>query len=272
MIFILLSILCSVIIANMLLLFARGKKVDILLIFLGNYLLATVFSYIQIPAGSLSIGPFEILFGFLTGFLFLYNFFVYQKNIDLNGMSISVGVMRVAVIIPTFISVLFFADRINSFNLLGLLVIVAAFWSITERNSIRQFVWLIILFIVSGLTDSTLKIYAELGRSNQTPFVFILFLSAFICTLFWVWKAKRPFSWQYILYGMALGIPNQLSTRFFLKGLEKVPATLAYPLTASSIVLLSIICDLLFWRRIFSFKERLALILLLFGIVLINIR
>ena len=272
MIFVLLSILCSVIIANMLLFFSRGKRVDFLLIFLGNYLLASVFSYVQIAPGSFSIGMFEILFGFLTGFFFLYNFFVYQKNISLNGLSLSVGIMRVAVIIPTFMSVFFFADSMNRFNLLGILVIIAAFWSITEKNSIRQVIWLVVLFIVSGLTDSTLKIYAELGSVNQAPFVFILFVSAFICTFIWFLKTGRSFSWQYLLYGMALGIPNQLSTRFFLKGLETIPAPLAYPLTASSIVLLSIFSDLLFWRKRFTGKQRLALILLICGIVLINLR
>ncbi|MBW6516641.1 MAG: EamA family transporter [Candidatus Cloacimonetes bacterium] len=272
MIFILLSILCSVIIANLLLIFSHGKKVDILLIFLGNYFLASIFSFIQMAPGTFSIGMFEIIFGFFTGFCFLYNFYVYQKNISINGMSMSVGIMRVAVIIPTFMSILFFADTINNFNLLGIMVIVAAFWSVTEKNSIRQIIWLIVLFLISGITDSTLKIYAELGKTNQAPFVLILFASAFICTLFWIWKTKRIFYWQYFLYGMVLGIPNQLSTRFFLKGLETVPAPLAYPLTASSIVLLSILCDLIFWRKRFTHKQRLALFLLIIGIILINLR
>lgn len=272
MIFILLSILCSVIIGNILLIFSRGERVDIFMIFLGNYFLAAVFSFIQLTPGEFSIGIFEIIFGFFTGFCFLYNFIAYQKNITINGLSLSVGVMRVSVLIPTFMSVLIFSDFINHFNLMGVVVIVLAFWSITEKQTMRKFIWLIVLFIISGVTDSTLKIYAELGRPDQAPFVFILFLSAFICTLFWVWKTKRIFSLRFLFYGFLLGIPNQLSTRFFLRGLETVPASLAYPLTASSIVMLSIISDIFLWRRHFTPKQRLALLLLIAGIVFINIR
>ncbi len=272
MIYILLSILCSVTIGNALLLFSKGKKVDIIMVFLGNYFLAAIISYVQLEPGSFSIGVFEIAFGFFTGFCFLYNFIVYQKNISLNGLSLSVGVMRGAVVIPTFMSVLFFADRINSFNFLGIMVILFAFWFLSEKNTIRKFIWLVVLFIVSGVTDSTLKVYAELGRPDQAPFVFILFLSAFFCTLFWVWKTKRLVSLKFLVFGLLLGIPNQLSTRFFLRGLETVPAPLAYPLTASSIVVLSILSDILIWRKIFSAKQRIALAFLIIGIVLINIR
>lgn len=270
--FILLSILCSVIIGNTLLLFSRGKRVDIILIFLGNYFLASIFSVAQIKPGSFTIGIFEIVFGLFTGFCFLYNFIVYQKNISLNGLSLSVGVMRGAVVIPTFMSVLIFADRISAYNFIGVFIILFAFWFITEKNTIRKFLWLTVLFIVSGMTDSTLKVYAELGRPDQAPFVFILFFSAFLCTLFWVWKTKRKFSLRCLGFGLLLGIPNQLSTRFFLWGLETVPAPVAYPLTASSVVLLSIISDLLFWRKVFTPKQRIALVLLISGIVLINLR
>jgi drug/metabolite transporter (DMT)-like permease len=270
--FILLSILCSVIIGNALLLFSKGKKVDIIIIFLGNYLLASIFSFLQIRPGSFSVGPFEILFGLFTGFCFLYNFIVYQKNITINGLSLSVGVMRGAVVIPTFMSVLFFADRISTFNFFGILVILFAFWFISEKNTIRKFIWLVVLFIISGVTDSTLKVYAELGRPDQASFVFILFLAAFLFTLFWVWKTKRVITMKYFLFGLLLGIPNQLSTRFFLWGLETVPAPLAYPMTASSVVVLSILSDILIWRKIFTPKQRLALVFLIIGIVLINIR
>jgi len=272
MLFILLSILSSVIIANMLLILSRGKKIDIMMIFLGNYFLASIFSFLQVNPANFSPNLFDILFGVFTGICFLCNFIVYQRNIYTNGLSLSVGVMRVAVIIPTFLSVIFFADRISSFNLIGIMVIIIAFWTITEKNKIGQYIWLIVLFLISGITDSTLKVYAELGQADQAPFVFILFLAAFFSTLAWIIVTKRSFSLPYFLFGLLLGIPNQLSTRFFLQGLETVPAPVAYPLTASSIVLLSILSDIFIWRKMFTPKQRLALLLLIAGIVLINLR
>jgi drug/metabolite transporter (DMT)-like permease len=272
MIFIFLSILCSVIIGNLLLGFSKGKSVEFMQIFLGNYFLAAIFSYTQLESKTLSVGTFEILFGILTGFFFLFNFIAYQKSIHTNGLSLSVGIMRVAVVIPTFMSVLVFSDAINFFNLFGVVTIVFAFIFITETKTYHNLIWLIILFLVSGMTDSTLKIYSELGKPDNTPFVLILFSAAFFFTLFAVIVSRRKFSWRFFGFGLVLGIPNQLSTVFFLAGLKSVPATVAYPVTASSIVVFSILSDILIWRRMFTVKQRLALALLVAGIALVNIR
>ncbi len=272
MIFILLSILCSVVIGNLLHIFSKDKKLDIMTVFLGNYFFASLFSYFQKSPGRLSFGFFELWFGFITGFFFLFNFFILQKNIKINGLSLSIGVMRVAVIIPTLISVIFFADSVGYINALGILVIIAAFFFIMETQSLHNFLWICLLFIVAGFTDSTMKIYADLGQTDQTPFIFILFSSAFICTFIWKLIFNRQFILKYLLFGVLLGIPNQLSTRFFMMGLETVPAPIAYPLTASSIVVLSIVSDIFLWKRMFSMKQRIALGMLVFGIMLLNMR
>ena len=272
MIFIILSILCSVTIGNLLQYFSKDKQLDIMTVFLGNYLFAAIFSYLQKSPGALKFGLFEIIFGFITGFFFLFNFFILQKNIKINGLSLSVGVMRVAVIIPTVMSVIFFADTIGFVNALGVLVIIAAFFFIMETQSLHNFLWICLLFVIAGFTDSTMKIYAELGKADQTPFIFMLFSSAFLCTFIWKLIFNRKFVLKYLLFGVVLGIPNQLSTRFFMMGLDTVPAPIAYPLTASSIVVLSIISDIFLWKRMFTMKQRIALGLLVFGILMLNMR
>lgn len=272
MIFIALSILCSVAIGNLLQLFSKENNLDIMTVFLGNYLFASIFSYLQKSPGSLQFGLFELLFGFITGFFFLFNFFILQKNIKINGLSLSVGVMRVAVIIPTVMSVIFFADTIGLVNALGVLIIIGAFFFIMETRSLHNFLWICLLFVVAGFTDSTMKIYAELGKSDQTPFIFILFSSAFICTFLWKLFYNRQIVWKHLFFGVLLGVPNQLSTRFFMMGLDTVPAPIAYPLTASSIVVFSIVSDIWLWKRMFTMKQRIALGLLVFGILLLNLR
>jgi len=272
MTYIALSILCSVAIGNLLQFFSKDKKLDIMTVFLGNYFFASIFSYLQKTPGSFSIGIFELIFGFITGFFFLFNFFILQKNININGLSLSVGVMRVAVIIPTVMSVLFFTDKIGIVSAMGVLVILVAFFFIMETRSLHNFLWICLLFVVAGFTDSTTKIYSELGKPDQTPFIFILFTSAFILTLLWKLIFNRQFNVKYICYGIVLGIPNQLSTRFFLMGLDRVPAPIAYPLTASSIVVLSIVSDIFLWKRMFTMKQRIALGMLVFGILLLNLR
>jgi len=271
MLYLLLAILCSVLIGNLLVIFAKEKSNDILIIFLGNYVVASLFSLGTSLPGGLAFSRFDIWFGIITGLLFLTNFVAYQKNISLNGLSLSVGTMRVSVVIPTLMAVVLFADKIGMINVIGIVVILSTFVYVTDTKTMRKLFWLLFLFLISGITESTLKIYSELGSLNQNPFLVIVFTSAGIFALLWIFTAKRKFHLRSLLYGFGLGIPNQLSTLFFLKGLKTIPATIAFPLLASGIVLSSILCDIFIWRKVFTVKQRIALVMLTAGVVLISI-
>jgi len=269
--YLLLAVLCSVLIGNLLVVFTRNKDTDIRFIFLGNYIVATLFSLVNAAPQGISFSGFDVWFGVLTGFLFLANFVVYQKNIGVNGLSLSVGTMRVAVIIPTLMAVVWFSDRLGTVNLLGLVIIIAAFASVTDAKSLRNMLWLVVLFLVSGVTESTLKVYSELGNSNQNPFLVMIFASAGLFTLGWIIISKARMNRQSLYRGFALGIPNQLSSLFFLKGLKSVPATAAYPAYASGVVVFSILCDIFIWRKVFTVRQRLALGLLAAGVLLVSL-
>jgi len=271
MIYIILSVLCSVLIGNLLVAFTKNKKNDILIIFLGNYIVASLFSLgTSLPTG-LILNRFDIWFGIVTGLLFLSNFVAYQKNISINGLSLSVGTQRVSVIIPTLMAVCLFADKIGLVNVIGLGAILTAFVYVTDTKTLRNLFWLLFLFLISGITESSLKIYSEFGSSNQKPFLFVIFTSAGLLTLLWIIADKRQFHLKSLLYGFGLGIPNQLSTLFFLKGLKTVPATIAFPMIASGTVICSILCDLIIWRKVFTVKQRVALGMLIIGTVLLSL-
>jgi len=266
-----LAVLCSVLIGNLLVVFTRNNKSDLRYIFLGNYIVASLFSLVSAIPQGISFSGFDLWFGALTGLLFLVNFVIYQKNISVNGLSLSVGTMRVAVIIPTLMAVLLFTDTLNVINLLGIVIIIIAFISVTDAKSLRNLFWLIFLFLISGFTESTLKVYNEMGNPNQNPFLIAIFASAGLFTLMWILLEQRKLHWQSLFRGFALGIPNQLSSLFFLLGLKTVPATVAYPFYASGVVLFSILCDFFIWKKIFTVKQRLALVLLVIGVTLISL-
>ncbi len=272
MMYLLLAILSSVLIGNLLVVFSKDKSSDIRIIFLGNYLVASLFSLsIALPQG-LVFNSFDIWFGALAGLLFLANFIAYQKNISINGLSLSVGTMRVSVIIPILVAVACFSDRISLVHVLGITIIVTAFGYIADTKTLKNLIWLLFLFLISGVTESTLKIYNELGRANQSPFLFVIFTSAGLFTLLWIVLEKRKLHLKSLLYGFLLGIPNQMSSLFFLKGLKTVSATVAYPFYTSGIVIISVLCDIFIWKKVFTMKQRIALMLLIVGIVIISFR
>lgn len=241
-------------------------------IFLGNYFIASLFSYAALPDNTVPPGTFDLAFGVLAGAFFLINFWVYQRSIVSNGLSLSVGVMRIAMIIPILMAVAVFGESLKVWGIMGIILGLAAFALKAEPKNLHNFYWIIALFLISGATDASLKIYKELGSSSEQLFVYLVFSSAFVLTLFAIIIGRIRFGYKSIAFGLILGLPNRLSTVFFLKGLDSVPAALAYPVVAVSIVLLSIASDILIWKKKAGGKEILLWILLVCALVLLNIK
>lgn len=273
LIHLLFSVLCSVLIGNLLMLFNRDKNIDILVVFIGNYFVAAA---VSLSSARLSTHPSislpEFALAIFAGALFLYNFFVYHANIRINGLSLSVGVMRSAVIIPTLFSALIFGDLLKGSTAFGIGILILAFWILTGKQKLHNFIWIGLLFLITGATDISLKLFSHYGKAPQGLYLCFLFSSAFLCTLIWFLFTRRKPPLKSLLYGFVLGIPNQLSSLFFLKGLDSVPATIAFPLVSSGIVSFSIISDAILWKKRFSLSHYIALSLLILGIVLINLR
>lgn len=271
MLYLLLSVFCSVLIANLLMLHNRQGGHGILPVFLGNYLVAGLFSFAALPAPGAPLPVFDLVLGILCGAFFLLNFLVYQRSIVVNGLSLSVGVMRISMIIPVLLAVLMFRDRLNVWNLAGIITGLAAFGLRANLKELHNLLWILGLFLVSGLTDAGLKLYKELGSGAEPTFVCIIFSSAFVFTLLAILLGKqlpRPAS---LLFGCALGIPNRYSTVFFLRGLDSVPASIAYPLVAVAIMLLSIVSDLIIWKKQAKARDALLWTLLLLSLLLLNL-
>lgn len=272
MIYLILSVICSALIGNLLFYYQKDRDLQIMQVFLGNYFLASIFSIIFNDTSFQQVRAFDLIFGGITGFLFLANFIVYQNNIKINGLSLSVGVMRISLIIPTLVSILIFSEKIHILNYVGIAVILFSFSFQTQTRKLHNLFWIIFLFIITGTTDSMLKIYDVIGLPTDGAFVFFLFGSAFLFNLIWLLIRKQHFILKYFLWGMLLGIPNQLTTRFFLNSLETVKAAIAYPLFASSVVVITVLCDIFIWKKVFTTKQRIAFALLVLGIAFLNVR
>lgn len=271
MIYLLISIICSVLIGNLLYIFKKDSDIKILQIFLGNYFLATIFSASMNNTPIQQIGFFEIGCGMLTGFLFLVNFLCYQKNININGLSLSVGTMRTSLIIPIFFALVLFHENISLPNIIGVGIIISAFIIVTETKKFHSFLWLGLLFLLTGIGESSLKFYEVYGLDAKGSYLFFLFGSAFIFNLIWIIVQKQKLHWKSLGYGLILGIPNMLTSKFLLNALEDIPATVVFPFSASAVVILTILADIFIWKKQFSRKRKISFALIIVGIFLINI-
>ena len=179
--------------------------------------------------------------------------------------------MRIAMIIPVLIALFVFRESLSLLNILGIVLGLMAFGLKSDPKALRKLMWILALFIISGLTDAATNVYKELGSGNEAFFVYLIFSSAFVYTLLAIIIGKITFPVSAILYGFVLGIPNRLSTVFFLQGLDSVPAAIAYPLVAVMIVLLSITSDILLWKKKVQSSDIILWLLLIFSMILLNL-
>ena len=272
MISLFLSIIMSVLIANLLPFFTKVKSIIILQVFLGNYFLASIFSFVDKGSPLSAAGSFEIITGSITGILFFATFLVYQHNITKNGVSLSVGVMRFSVVIPILMALMLFGEPILLLNVAGIILVLIAFAFLTDTRSFYSILWLGLLFLGTGIADSILKLYEQYGLESSRPFMIYLFGSAMIFNLLVVLLKKTQFHFSSFCFGMILGIPNRLTTKYFLDALQQIPASMVYPIFAASVVVLGVFSDIIIWKKKFNYKQRIALAIMVAGIALLYFR
>ena len=270
MIWLILSIIASVIIGN-LLKFLSHRKTEIYHVFLGNYLFAAVFSLgiNKFHAPQYSHSDFGL--SLITGFLLIMCFIIYRKNIHVNGLSVSVGFMRSALIVPIILSLLLFSEKLTIPVTMGIILILFSFGALSNKKEVHSIGLLFLLFAFSGSIDFAFKIFSRAGTINEGSFLFFSFLTAFAINIAFIRYRKLEFSLSSMLWGILLGFPNQLTLLFFIKSLNSVPSGVAYPMRGGSIVLFSVLTDILLWRSKFKKRSLLIYAVLLCGVVLINL-
>jgi len=128
-----LSIFSSVVIANLLKYYEKSGYSSSKTLFLGNYLIACIFSA---GMSGFKIEPtgLDLLITSASGLFFLAGFIIFIVNIRENGMAVSTSTFRVSYIIPVALSVFLFKENVNIFNYFGIAAIIISFLILGIKN------------------------------------------------------------------------------------------------------------------------------------------
>ncbi len=269
--YLILSILCSAIIANYLKFISQRGGLSFPTVFLGNYFVAAIVSYSINKTPLHQADQFDLVMGALAGVLLIGCFLIYRKSIDVSGLAISVSAMRASLMIPVMLSLVWFGEKLMAWNYLGIVLVLYAFWMLGRKRKVHGLYWILALFISAGVMDSFFKIYKVFGAHSESFFLVIGFSCAFVATLILIAIRRESISIRSFLWGLLLGVPNQLTAFFFMKSLGSIPATIAYPTRAASIVLLCVASDIVFWRLRINARQAIGYAIIVIGIVLLNL-
>lgn len=248
--------------------------------FMANYAVCSLLSifYMEKGAGRLlgSTPRTALMFGAITGILYLVSFVCMKHNMKFNGVVLTATFMKLGVLIPTLMAIFIYHEKPGILQMLGIVLAVLAIIIIHfEKGAFRhgnKKLWLLLLLILGGLGDAMINIYDKNGAANgKDGYLLVTFVVAFaIATLGAVFSKHRACAAD-IFYGMLIGIPNYYSARFLLLALGSVKAVLAYPMYSVATLVLITIVGILCFKENVSWKKATALVLIGVALCLLNI-
>jgi len=286
MIFLILAILSSAAISLVMRL-SEGRVNSKMGLFLFNYLTCIVLSLIFTAGsigGSTSIvkeGLSTVLIlGIISGFLYLASFMILQHNYRVNGMILSSTFMKLGVVIPTIIAMLFFRENPGPLQVCGMVLTLLAIIIMnyereegkTSGRGLKAGIWLIIMLLSSGFTDAMANFYDELGTpALKDHYLLVTFFAAFMCSIILAIYRKERISREDVLFGLILGIPNYFCSRFLLLSLSRLKAIIVYPVYSVGTILTISLIGILFFKDRLKKKEILAMAIVVMALILLNV-
>ena len=263
-------------------------KLDTLQVIAINYLTCVVIGALVSPSFYRAViveHPASLPVGILLGGLFMLNFIIIGATVPKLGMSFTAMLSKMSLVIPVTFSAIYYKDPFTWLSALGVLVALIAIVliNIRKKSSARSTAVSIgmvillsaVLFIVSGITDSTFKFYSnEFGKVvDEYNFSIFVFGAAFgISAILIITKLVRgqlKWKWGNLAGGILLGIPNYLALVCFAKGIGILSGPTVFPITHIGTLLLASIIGLTIYKEKFTLLNYLGLAAAVFAILLL---
>lgn len=221
---------------------------------------------------------FPILLAVLTGVIFIYNFFIYSKSVDRNGVGISIAAMRISLIVPVLLSTFWYLELLSWMQWIGLvLVFLVLYLLLPDKRSLHEETanagWMLpVLFVLTGIGDGSLKIYERefSGLLSKGEFMGIVFFTAFLVGISTVIiKRDWKFTKRECLIGACIGIPNLLAATFLIGALEQMNGAVVFSTVNVLTVLGGTLVGIIYWNDRFTKTQWIGILLTLISILLL---
>ena len=280
MIYLILTILCSLIISVLIRLSGKHVKNEMGM-FMSNYAICIALSlgFMQNKTQLTSLishsGTLTLILGIISGMLYLGNFVLMKFNMLHNGIVMSSTFTKLGIVVPTIMAISIFHEVPTWTQIIGLLVAVIAIILINyEKDSLtegKKKTWLLILLLVSGITESMSNIFDKMGNTSMKDgYLLTTFGTAFLLALILAIKEGKTLPID-ILFGVLIGIPNYFFARFLLLALGTLDAVVVFPTYSVGAIISTAVAGVLIFREKISTKKMCALGLILLALVLLNI-
>ena len=265
MIYIFLSICCSVAVSIILRL-AKRYYIDVYQAITWNYSLAILLAgfFLKPQFNHLQAQPF-ILYSIL-GLLLPVMFIALAVSVRVSGIVRTDVAQRLSLFIPIAAAFFIFGEDLDGLRIAGIvLCFVAILFSIPWQSKSKgadvqsnAWVYLLMVFIGMGVVDvlfRQLALYSGVSSGTSLFMVFVFaFVFSFIGLIYQVARKQMKFSYPHILIGWILGVINFCNILFYIKAhqaLARHPSVVFSSVNIGVIILGTL-------TGVFIFREKLS--------------
>ena len=286
-----LAMLFSALMAIFLKAFPSGKN-NRYSILVGNYITCILLAFFLLPDKGVIYSPerMTLLCGTISGVLFVASLVVMQASIGKNGAILTAAFGKLGLLVPLTFSILLLHERPSLLQWIGIALVFLALWFINQAandmmNGERQvkkaaaksgLVLLLIVLLVSGVTDGMAKVFEHLGsRSQDDLYILIVFVVAgVLATILLVQEYRlrdKKIKLKDFVAGFAVGVPNYFSSILLLKALTKLPAFIVYPAFSTGTILIITLVSTIVFKEKPGRKQVIGLVIILAALLLLNL-
>lgn len=256
-----------------------------------NYLVASIFSFLVYSGNTKLIDIVNQNWFIPTAFLgtlFMISFLLYAISTQKAGMAITAVASKMSVVIPVFIGAyLYDYEHLSSIKIIGLIFALLSFYLIFKQSGKEKIQWLkiflpILIFFISGADDTLMKyireIYfksSEMDLNSEILFIGSLFSISFISGILILGLItiikKDKIELKSLWAGIILGIANFFSALTMFKAMGYFESSVFFPIFNVSIVSLSALIGIIFFKEKMSKINYIGLTLALLTILILAI-
>lgn len=211
----------------------------------------------------------------LNGVILLAGLILLQVSTRKYGIVLSSLFMKLGLLVPFVMSILFFREVPTWLQVAGFLVASGAIvlFNLKKDSQGSRFgIGLILLLLLNGGADAIVKIFEVLGpESLSNHFLCFSFAVAFVLCAGLVISKKERFDAKAYLFGAMIGVANFFSFKFLLAALNAVPAVVAFPTFSVAGMLVVTLSGVIFFRERLSKRQWLAFGAVIAALVMLNI-
>jgi len=284
-------LICSIIFTSSLLIFFKlfeKYKVDAIQAIAINYVVAACVAifYLDKSIYLSSNDSSWILISLGLGLMFSIIFNLSRFTTQKVGMGITSVAMKLGVVFPVLVGILFYKEPFGYINYLGLFLGIISIYFINKsaqvsenkESNISTFILPILVWVGSGVCDSLVQLIQKKYTipANNGSFSFLTFWSAGFSSILFILFRRLKFNLKSTLGGIALGIPNFFSIYFLVKALENMKiefnmnSSNLFMINNLSIVIFSVLIGIVLFKEKLNRYNYFGLALSLLSLLLIN--